>query len=55
MEKIDPTLVDNPLIFPDEEILAQTLRSSWRSTTTTAKKYDTDFSQAIGCLTRDAR
>ena len=25
MEKIDPSLVDNPLIFPDEETLAETL------------------------------
>jgi spermidine/putrescine transport system substrate-binding protein len=25
MEKIDPDLVDNPLIFPDDEMLAQTM------------------------------
>ena len=35
MEKIDPWLVDNPLIFPDDEILANTF-ASCRSTTARA-------------------
>jgi spermidine/putrescine transport system substrate-binding protein len=25
MEKIDPDLVDNPLIFPDDEMLSKTM------------------------------
>ena len=32
MEKIDPSLVDNPLIFPDEDVPRQRLRRSWSST-----------------------
>jgi len=47
MEKIDPTLVDAPLIFPDEEILAQT-HQFMALDDATAKTYDTDFSQAVG-------
>ncbi|CAA9331055.1 MAG: Putrescine ABC transporter putrescine-binding protein PotF [uncultured Nocardioidaceae bacterium] len=47
MEKIDPSLVDAPLIFPDEAFLAKAF--SFKSLDeSTAKQYDTDFSQAIG-------
>jgi len=47
MEKVDPSLVDAPLIFPDDEMLSKTF--SFQSLEeSTAKKYDTEFSQAIG-------
>ena len=47
MEKIDPALVDEPLIFPDEEFLANTFEFM-PVDETTARTYDTDFSRAIG-------
>jgi spermidine/putrescine transport system substrate-binding protein len=47
MKRIDPSLVDQPLIFPTEEFLANTF-SFMSLDEDTAKQYDTDFSQAIG-------
>lgn len=47
MEKIDPSLVDAPLIFPDDELMSQTF-SFMAIDDETAKQYDTDFSQAMG-------
>jgi len=47
MEKVDPSLVDAPLIFPDEELLSQTFGFKALDEKT-AKRYDTDFSQAMG-------
>ena len=47
MEKIDPSLVDAPLIFPDDELLSQTF-NFMAIDDETAKKYDTEFSQTIG-------
>jgi spermidine/putrescine transport system substrate-binding protein len=47
MKKIDPSLVDEPLIFPTPQ--AQKVFWSFMSLDDrTAKKYDTEFSQAIG-------
>ncbi|GAA2116324.1 spermidine/putrescine ABC transporter substrate-binding protein [Nocardioides bigeumensis] len=47
MEKVDPSLVDNPLIFPTAEELAATF--SFMSTDTkTREQYDKDFNQVIG-------
>jgi len=47
MESIDPSLVDNPLIFPDDTFLAATwgfmnLDADLRT------QYETDFSRAVG-------
>ena len=53
MEKIDPSLVDAPLIFPDDETPVEKPSRSWRSTRTTAKQYERDFSQASR-LSQDA-
>ena len=47
MEKIDPTLVDNPLIFPTEEYLAQT-NSFMALDEATAQKYEKDFADVTG-------
>jgi spermidine/putrescine transport system substrate-binding protein len=47
MEKIDPSLVDAPLIFPDEQLMSQTF-NFMAIDDETAKKYDTEFSQTIG-------
>ena len=47
MEKIDPSLVDAPLIFPDDEFMAQTF-AFMALDEETARKYETEFSQAIG-------
>jgi spermidine/putrescine transport system substrate-binding protein len=47
MEKIDPSLVDQPLIFPTDDFLSNTW-SFMSLDENTAKQYDTDFSQAIG-------
>ncbi|MBA2478254.1 MAG: spermidine/putrescine ABC transporter substrate-binding protein, partial [Sporichthyaceae bacterium] len=47
MEDIDPSLVDNQLIFPDEEFLS----STWEFMDledTQQTQYDTDFSRAVG-------
>jgi spermidine/putrescine transport system substrate-binding protein len=47
MEKVDASLVDAPLIFPDEDFLEQAF--SFQSLDdATARQYDTEFSQAIG-------
>jgi spermidine/putrescine transport system substrate-binding protein len=47
MEKIDPTLVDNPLIFPDEAFLAKT--HVFRTLTPQEEqKYSADFQRVIG-------
>ncbi len=47
MTKIDSSLVDNPLIFPDEEFLAQTVQFMPLDEIQ-QKQYDTDFSLAAG-------
>ncbi|HET6563372.1 MAG TPA: spermidine/putrescine ABC transporter substrate-binding protein [Marmoricola sp.] len=47
MEKVDPSLVDAPLIFPDDEFLAQAF-PFMSLDEAKAKEYDRDFSQAIG-------
>jgi spermidine/putrescine transport system substrate-binding protein len=47
MEKVDPSLVDAPLIFPDDDFLAQAF-SFMSVDEAKAKQYDRDFSQAIG-------
>ena len=47
MEKVDPSLVDEPLIFPTEEFMSDTW-SFMSLDDESAKQYDTDFSQAIG-------
>jgi spermidine/putrescine transport system substrate-binding protein len=47
MEKVDKSLVDQPLIFPTEEFLSNTF-SFMSLDEETAQQYDTDFSQAIG-------
>jgi spermidine/putrescine transport system substrate-binding protein len=47
MEKIDPSLVDAPLIFPDDEFMQQTF-GFMALDEETARKYETEFSQAIG-------
>jgi spermidine/putrescine transport system substrate-binding protein len=47
MEKVDPSLVDAPLIFPDDDFLAQAF-SFMSLEESKAKEYDRDFSQAIG-------
>jgi spermidine/putrescine transport system substrate-binding protein len=47
MEKVDPSLVDAPLIFPDDDFLAQAF-PFMSLEESKAKEYDRDFSQAIG-------
>jgi spermidine/putrescine transport system substrate-binding protein len=47
MEKIDPSLVDQPLIFPNDEFLSNTF-SFMTLSEDKAKEYDTDFTRAIG-------
>lgn len=47
MEKVDKSLVDNPLIFPDEAMLAQTF-SFMSLDETASRRYETDFLQVIG-------
>lgn len=47
MEKIDPDLVDNPLIFPDDEFLANTF-AFMPLTEAQSRDYELDFSQATG-------
>ena len=47
MKRFDPSLVDQPLIFPTEEFLANTF-SFMSLTEDEAKTYDTDFTRAIG-------
>ncbi|HEU4514242.1 MAG TPA: spermidine/putrescine ABC transporter substrate-binding protein [Nocardioidaceae bacterium] len=47
MEKIDPSLVDQPLIFPDDEFLANTW-AFMQMDEKTRQQYDEDFAQVIG-------
>jgi len=47
MEKIDPSLVDNNLIFPSSEFLATTA-DFMSLDENTRKQYESDFQQAIG-------
>jgi len=47
MEKIDDSLVDNDLIFPSEEFLAQTFLFQSLDEKT-SRRYATDFTRAIG-------
>lgn len=47
MEKIDPELVDNDLIFPSDEFLGQTFIFQSLDEKT-SRTYSTDFSRAIG-------
>jgi len=47
MEKIDPSYVDNPLIFPDDEFLANTF-AFMPLTEAQNRDYELDFSQATG-------
>ncbi len=47
MEKIDPALVDNPLIFPDEQFLSNTWAFMGLDEKT-RQQYDQDFAQVIG-------
>jgi len=47
MEKVDPALVDEPLIFPDEQFLADTWAFMGLDEKTRTK-YETDFNQVIG-------
>ena len=47
MEKIDPSLVDNNLIFPSEDFLGST-RSFMALDEKTRQQYETDFRQASG-------
>ncbi len=47
MEKVDPELVDSPLIFPDAETLAKA-SAFMALDTAKAKLYETDFNLAIG-------
>ncbi|HEY0888103.1 MAG TPA: spermidine/putrescine ABC transporter substrate-binding protein [Nocardioides sp.] len=47
MEKIDPSLVDNPLIFPTEDFLAGAFEFM-QLDEKTRQQYDKDFARAIG-------
>jgi spermidine/putrescine transport system substrate-binding protein len=47
MEKVDASLVDAPLIFPDDDFLAQTM-AFMSLDEETARQYETEFSQAMG-------
>ena len=47
MEKVDPSLVDNPLIFPDDEFLANAYNFMGLDDTT-RQQYDKDFARVIG-------
>ncbi len=47
MKNIDPSLVDQPLIFPTDDFLADTY-SFMALDEDTAKQYETDFTRAIG-------
>ena len=47
MEKIDPTLVDNPLIFPDAEFLSNAM-AFMDLDEKTRQQYEQDFSRVIG-------
>jgi spermidine/putrescine transport system substrate-binding protein len=47
MEKVDPSLVDNPLIFPDQEFLANAY-GFMELDEKTRQEYDKDFARVIG-------
>jgi spermidine/putrescine transport system substrate-binding protein len=47
MEKIDPSLVDNPLIFPDEAFLSNA-HGFMELDEKTRQSYDKDFAKVIG-------
>jgi spermidine/putrescine transport system substrate-binding protein len=47
MEKIDPSLVDNPLIFPDEQMMAKT-RNFMALDETKDREYQEDFAAVTG-------
>jgi spermidine/putrescine transport system substrate-binding protein len=47
MQKVDPSLVDNPLIFPDEAFLANAY-GFMELDEKTRQEYETDFAQVIG-------
>ncbi len=47
MEKIDPSLVDQPLIFPDDAFLSNTW-AFMQMDEKTRQQYDEDFAQVIG-------
>jgi spermidine/putrescine transport system substrate-binding protein len=47
MEKVDPDLVDNPLIFPDETVLSKA-SAFMPLDEAKAKQYESDFNKAIG-------
>jgi len=47
MEKIDASLVENPLIFPDEEFLSNAF-AFMSVDEKTREQYETDFAQVIG-------
>jgi spermidine/putrescine transport system substrate-binding protein len=47
MEKIDPSLVDQPLIFPTDEFLSNAF-AFMALDDETAQQYDTDFAKVIG-------
>ena len=47
MEKIDPDLVDSPLIFPDDTMLSKTV-SFMPLDEAKARQYEADFNKAIG-------
>ncbi|HLN79118.1 MAG TPA: spermidine/putrescine ABC transporter substrate-binding protein [Nocardioidaceae bacterium] len=47
MKKVDPSLVDNPLIFPDQEMLSKT-SGFMDLDEKTRQKYETQYTQVIG-------
>ena len=47
MEKIDPSLVDNPLIFPDEEMMSKT-HDFMALDEQKAREYEEDFASVTG-------
>lgn len=47
MEKIDPSLVDSPLIFPDAEMFAKTFAFTTKDEKT-RERYNKEFNQVIG-------
>ncbi|HKJ03120.1 MAG TPA: spermidine/putrescine ABC transporter substrate-binding protein [Longimicrobiales bacterium] len=47
MERVDPSLVDNPLVFPDEEFLARTF-AFMDLPDGTRRRYDRAFARAMG-------
>ena len=47
MEKLDPSLVENPLIFPDSEMLARTM-SFMALDEAQITQYEGDFADVTG-------